>query len=133
MSILSFIKNWKDFSTIWAIIQPFILKLIKKKVPTTITKLYENLAKYTQPAIDSLFKLKGKIQNSPNELVAIGTVGVLNDKNAITLFMQGFEEMLKQLEPKEILIYGNKLSELDGYKNLRWFAPYMNKFKKARS
>lgn len=68
MSILSFIKNWKDFSTIWAIIQPFILKLIKKKVPTTITKLYENLAKYTQPAIDSLFKLKGKIQNSPNEL-----------------------------------------------------------------
>ena len=68
MSILSFIKNWKDFSTIWDIIQPFILKLIKKKVPTTITKLYENLAKYTQPAIDSLFKLKGKIQNSPNEL-----------------------------------------------------------------
>ena len=68
MSILSFIKTWKDFSTIWAIIQPFILKLIKKKVPTTITKLYENLAKYTQPAIDSLFKLKGKIQNSPNEL-----------------------------------------------------------------
>ena len=68
MSILSFIKNWKDFSTIWAIIQPFILKLIKKKVPTTITKLYENLAKYTQPAIDSLFKLKGKIQTSPNEL-----------------------------------------------------------------
>mgnify|MGYP004581540885 FL=1 len=147
MSILSFIKNWKDFSTIWAIIQPFILKLIKKKVPTTITKLYENLAKYTQPAIDSLFKLKGKIQNSPNELddycfnqgvnaiesfVAIGTVGVLNDKNAITLFMKGFEEMLKQLEPKEILIYGNKLSELDGYKNLRWFEPYMNKFKKVR-
>ena len=61
MSILSFIKNWKDFSTIWAIIQPFILKLIKKKVPTTITKLYENLAKYTQPAIDSLqYTLKAK-------------------------------------------------------------------------
>lgn len=68
-----------------------------------------------------------------HSVVAIGTVGVLNDKNAITLFMQGFKEMLKQLEPKEILIYGNKLSELDGYKNLRWFEPYMNKFKKARS
>ena len=68
MSILSFIKNWKDFSTIWSIIQPFILKLIKKNVPTSITKLYENLAKYTQPAIDSLFKLKEKIKNSPNEL-----------------------------------------------------------------
>ena len=68
MSILSFIKNWKDFSTIWAIIQPFILKLIKKKVPTTITKLYENLAKYTQPALDSLYKLKAKIKETPTEV-----------------------------------------------------------------
>ena len=64
--------------------------------------------------------------------VAIGTVGVLNDKYAKTLFMQGFKEMLKQLEPKEILIYGNKLSELEGYKNIRWFDPYMNKFIKAK-
>ncbi|MDO5306907.1 MAG: DUF4417 domain-containing protein [bacterium] len=64
--------------------------------------------------------------------VAIGTVGVLNDECAQTLFMQGFKEMLKQLEPKEILIYGNKLSELEGYKNIRWFDPYMNKFIKAK-
>lgn len=64
--------------------------------------------------------------------VAIGTVGILNDEYAKTLFMQGFKEMLKQLEPKEILIYGNKLSELEGYKNIRWFDPYMNKFIKAK-
>lgn len=64
--------------------------------------------------------------------VAIGTVGVLNDEYAKTLFMQGFKEMLKQLEPKEILIYGNKLSELEGYKNIRWFDPYMNKFIKVK-
>ena len=64
--------------------------------------------------------------------VAIGTVGVLNDEYAKTLFMQGFKEMLKQLEPKEILIYGNKLSELEGYENIRWFDPYMNKFIKAK-
>lgn len=64
--------------------------------------------------------------------VAIGTVGVLNDEYAKILFMQGFKEMLKQLEPKEILIYGNKLSELEGYKNIRWFDPYMNKFIKAK-
>lgn len=68
MNLLLLIKNWKDFSAIWAVIQPFILKLIKKKVPTSITKLYENLAKYTQPAIDSLFILKEKIKNTPNEL-----------------------------------------------------------------
>ena len=54
MNIFSIIKNWKDFSAIWLVVQPFILKLIQKKVPNSITKLYENLAKYTQPAIDSL-------------------------------------------------------------------------------
>ncbi len=64
--------------------------------------------------------------------VAIGTVGVLNDEYAKTLFMNGFKEMLKQLEPKEILIYGNKLTELEDYKNIRWFDPYMNKFIKAK-
>ena len=64
--------------------------------------------------------------------VAIGTVGVLKDKTTKTLFMQGFKEMLKRLEPKEILIYGNKLTELEEYTNIRWFDPYMNKFIKAK-
>lgn len=68
MKILELLKNWKDFSAIWAVIQPFVLKLVKKNVPATITKLYENLAKHSQPVIDSLFKLKEKIKNSPNEL-----------------------------------------------------------------
>ncbi|MBR6126649.1 DUF4417 domain-containing protein [bacterium] len=60
--------------------------------------------------------------------VAVGTVGVLNHKESQILFMRGFEEMLQQLEPSEILIYGNKLADLNGYKNIRWFEPYMNKF-----
>lgn len=64
-----------------------------------------------------------------HSIVAIGTVGVLTNDEAKTLFMNGFKEMLKQLEPKLILSYGNRLSELDGYKNIRWFEPYMNKFK----
>lgn len=68
MKLFALIKNWKDLSTIWSIIQPFVLKLIKKKVPNSKTILYENLAKYSQPAIDSLFKLKTKIINSPNEI-----------------------------------------------------------------
>ncbi len=67
-----------------------------------------------------------------HSVVAIGTVGVLNDENAKRLFMQGFKEMLKQLEPKEILIYGNRLTELEGYQNIRWFEPYMNKFIKKK-
>ena len=68
MNLFTLVKSWKDFSFIWIVIQPFVFRLLKKNVPTTITKLYENLAKYTQPAIDSLFKLKEKIKNSPNEL-----------------------------------------------------------------
>ena len=67
-----------------------------------------------------------------NSVVAIGTVGVLNDKNAEKLFMQGFKEMLKQLNPKRILIYGNKLTELEKYKNLQWFEPYTNKWNKKK-
>ena len=68
MNLITLIRHWKDLSTIWAIIQPFIVRLAQKNVPTTITKLYENLAKYTQPAIDSLFKLKEKIKVSPSDL-----------------------------------------------------------------
>ena len=68
MNLLALVKSWKDFSFIWTLIQPFILKLLKKNVPTSITKLYENLAKYSQPAIYSLYKLKDKIKETPSEL-----------------------------------------------------------------
>ena len=68
MNLLALVRSWKDFSFIWTLIQPFILKLLKKNVPTSITKLYENLAKYSQPAIDSLYKLKDKIKETPSEL-----------------------------------------------------------------
>ena len=71
--------------------------------------------------------------NPKNSVVAIGTVGVVNDKNAERLFMQGFKEMLKQLEPIRILIYGNKLADLEGYKNLQWFEPYTNKWNKKKA
>ncbi len=68
MNLLELVKNWKDLSLIWNVIQPFVLKLIKKNVPASVTKLYENLAKHAQPAIDSLFKLKEKIKKSPSEI-----------------------------------------------------------------
>jgi hypothetical protein len=67
MNLFLLISNWKN-SVIWLLIQPFVLKLLQKRVPTSITRLYENLAKYTQPAIDSLYKLKQKIKLTPNEL-----------------------------------------------------------------
>ena len=37
---LSIIKNWEDFSVIWLVVQPFILKLFQKKVPSSIILLY---------------------------------------------------------------------------------------------
>jgi len=65
---MSIFSKWKQLSTIWGLIEPFVLNLIKKEVPKNVTKLYENLAKYTQPAIDSLEKLKAKTKSTPNEL-----------------------------------------------------------------
>lgn len=68
MNLLALFKNWKDINIIWTVLQPFVIKLIQKNVPSSKIKLYENIAKYNQPAIDSLYKLKQKIQNSPNKL-----------------------------------------------------------------
>lgn len=65
---MSLFEKWKNISELWAIIKPFVSNLIRQNVPKAITKLYENLAQYTQPAIDSLFKLKAKIKETPNEL-----------------------------------------------------------------
>jgi hypothetical protein len=65
---MNLFNSWKTLNVLWGTIEPFVLNLIKKQVPGTITKLYENLAKFTQPAIDSLFKLKNKIKDTPNSL-----------------------------------------------------------------
>ena len=40
MNFLSIIKNWKDFNVIWLVVQPSILKLFQKKVPSSIILLY---------------------------------------------------------------------------------------------
>jgi hypothetical protein len=88
---------------------------------------------------------------SKGSIVAIGTVGILNDKISQKLFMQGFKEMLKQLEPKEILIYGNTSKEIESMLSnlltsetreqssrgnrltkIRWFEPYFNKWNKKK-
>lgn len=60
--------NWKAVCIVWGLIEPFVRKLLEQQVPQKITKLYENLAKYAQPAVDSLFKLKTKIDTTPNEV-----------------------------------------------------------------
>lgn len=42
-------------------------------------------------------------------IVSISTIGVKQDPNALQIWRDGVDEMIKQIEPKAILIYGGKL------------------------
>ena len=68
MNLLALFKSWKDFNFAWTIIEPFVIKLIKKNVPNKITKLYEDVPKTHQPLLNSLNKLKNKIKETPNKI-----------------------------------------------------------------
>lgn len=55
-----------------------------------------------------------------NSIVAVSTVGVCNSQESIDLFMQGFEEMIRQLEPKKVLIYGKVLEEMSKFDSIEF-------------
>lgn len=42
-------------------------------------------------------------------IVSISTIGVKQDENALKIWREGVDEMIKQIEPKTILVYGGKL------------------------
>lgn len=42
-------------------------------------------------------------------IVSISTIGVKQDENALKIWCDGVNEMIKQIEPKAILVYGGKL------------------------
>lgn len=42
-------------------------------------------------------------------IVSISTIGVKQDPNALQIWRDGVDEMIKQIEPKAILVYGGKL------------------------
>ncbi len=65
-----------------------------------------------------------------NSTVAVSTVGILNNEISKMLFEDGFIEMIKQINPKNILIYGNKLEIFDRYENIKLFEPFHNKWSK---
>src|SRR5574344_147536 len=65
-----------------------------------------------------------------NSTVAISTVGILNNEISKLLFEDGFKEMIKQINPENILIYGNKLEIFDKYENIKLFEPFHNKWSK---
>ena len=61
-------------------------------------------------------------------IVAVGTVGVMNNKEAKELFIKGYNEMLKRIEPSKIIIYGNEIEGLEGDKI--YIKPFSSKWNK---
>ena len=47
-------------------------------------------------------------------VVAVSSVGVMNSKERKALFMDGYNEMLKRLEPETVLFYGQVPEECTG-------------------
>lgn len=64
--------------------------------------------------------------------VAIRTHCLIKNELTKKLFIKGFEEMKKRLEPENILIYGTELSELRKEANIRYFEPYNIKFNMSK-
>lgn len=60
--------------------------------------------------------------------VAVSSVGCLQSKESKALFLQGYEEMLKRLEPTQILFYGKVPAECTG--NIINIKPFYSKFEK---
>lgn len=48
-----------------------------------------------------------------NSLIAVSSVGVVNNKETQKLFTQGYEKMIEILKPVQILWYGKELECID--------------------
>lgn len=47
-------------------------------------------------------------------VVAVSTVGIVRNQEARKLFIQGYEEMLRRLDPRLVIIYGKPIDEVSG-------------------
>lgn len=61
--------------------------------------------------------------------VAVSSVGCMNSKAKKELFLAGYEEMVKRLQPKSIIFYGTVPDECKG--NIVRIKAFQNKFKEA--
>ena len=62
-------------------------------------------------------------------IVAVSSVGTQKDKEAKRLFLKGYEEMMRQLDPTFVIFYGNVPEECDW--NVIRVKPYYENFKKG--
>ena len=60
-----------------------------------------------------------------NSIIAVSTVGACSNKEVEELFVAGFKEMLKQLTPKKVLVYGETTPiEFEGLVDVKWYPSY---------
>lgn len=64
-----------------------------------------------------------------NATVAVSSVGTQNSVDGRSLFLAGYNEMLKRLQPETILFYGNVPEECTG--NIIQIRPFYDKFTKG--
>lgn len=65
-----------------------------------------------------------------NGTVAVSSVGTQKSKKAKELFIQGYQEMVRRLEPETIIFYGNVPEECMG--NIVHVRTFQEKFKEAK-
>lgn len=64
--------------------------------------------------------------------VAIGTVGVVRDSDAVALFKKGYLKMTEVIEPRLVLCYGSKLPfNIEEYNRVKWYPSYWKSIKDA--
>ena len=71
-----------------------------------------------------------KIIQPTNGTVAVSSVGTQKNKRAKELFIQGYQEMVRRLEPETIIFYGNVPEECMG--NIVHVRAFQEKFKEAK-
>ena len=62
--------------------------------------------------------------------VAVSSVGCMKDDFGRRLFIDGWDEMMKRIEPENVIFYGQMPQEIRG--NIIHIAPFADKFKKLK-
>ena len=63
-------------------------------------------------------------------IVAISTVGIMASDSTKALFIKGYTELLKRIEPELIFIYGQTFEGLEG--NIRYIKPHFSKLREVK-
>lgn len=79
------------------------------------------------------FYTEGKIciekRETTQSVVAISSLGTQNSKERKKIFLEGYEEMIKRLDPAQIIFYGRVPEECKG--NIVHIESFSEKFHKA--